>query len=109
MTALPSPGSESLRSVLTGRSLGTGRSIGALGSGVVRDSTAGRGRLWIAGTAPGGCRTIAGAGSGLRTAGTRGSGVDVSSAARNSGRVDGDVSSPVGDTAQGTSAGGGWP
>src|SRR5438132_6685085 len=71
MTALPSPGSVSLRSVLAGRSVGIRCSIGAEDSAVVRESTSGRGRLSTTGVTTGGCRTIAGAGSGLTTAGTR--------------------------------------
>src|SRR5437867_3411334 len=103
MTALPSAGSVSLRSILAGRSVDARRSIGAEDSSVVWDSTAGRGWLSIAGIVTGGCRTIADAGSGLRTARTRRSGVDVSLTARNSGRAAGGVSPRVADTDEGIS------
>src|SRR5437660_9728590 len=89
MTALPSPGSVSLRSALAGRSVGIRCSIGAEDSAVVRESTAGRGRLSTTGVTTGGCRTIAGAGSGLTTAGTGRSKVDAFLTARTAGRVDG--------------------
>ena len=103
MTALPSPGSVSLRSALAGRSVGIRCSIGAEDSAVVRESTAGRGRLSTTGVTTGGCRTIAGAGSGLTTAGTGRSKVDAFLTARTSGRVDVDVGSRAADADGGAS------
>src|SRR5207253_10642430 len=101
MTALPSPGSVSLRSALAGRSVGIRCSIGAEDSAVVRESTAGRGRLSTTGVTTGGCRTIAGAGRGLTTAGTDRSKVDAFLTARTSGR--GDVGSRAADADGGAS------
>src|SRR3989442_2876007 len=105
MTALPSPGSVSRRSVQADRSGGISCLIGAEDSAVVREWTAGRGRLSTTGVTTGRCRTIAGAGSGLTTAGTGRSSVDAFLTARNSGRVDADVGSRVADADEGASDG----